>query len=149
MEQRLDGADTSLNTLISDDSTATRMDFLPALTPGIEETLAKNEMTALVHDRLESILPRLNDKERFILEQRLLTDQPVTLREIGTHFGITRERVRQLESRLLEKLRDHLAQEIDDFFPGLDRQRGLICLVNGLSSYFFCSRFLWHGAPAP
>lgn len=64
---------------------------------------------------LESIIPRLNDKEIDILEQRLLADPPATLREIGEKYSITRERVRQLESRLLQKIREHLASEINDF----------------------------------
>jgi RNA polymerase sigma-32 factor len=44
-----------------------------------------------------------------------LSDSPVTLREIGAKYGITRERVRQIEARLLEKLKDHLSKRIEDF----------------------------------
>jgi RNA polymerase sigma-32 factor len=115
MEQRLAGADLSLNAFIGEDSGATRMDFLPALTPGVEETLARDEISLAVRDHLETIIPLLSDKEVDILEHRLLTDQPVTLREIGEKYGITRERVRQLEARLLQKLREHLSREINDF----------------------------------
>ncbi len=91
------------------------MDFLPALGPGIEEHLATSEIADLVQDKLKSILPKLNEKERYILQNRLLTDEPVTLREIGERYNVTRERVRQLEARLLEKLRQHLANDIKDF----------------------------------
>ena len=50
-----------------------------------------------------------------LLDNRILSDSPVTLREIGAKYGITRERVRQIESRLLEKLKDHLSKRIEDF----------------------------------
>ncbi|MDE7065688.1 MAG: RNA polymerase subunit sigma-70, partial [Desulfovibrionaceae bacterium] len=116
MDSRLASTDMSLNMTVGDDSGgATRMDFLPALGPGIEEHLATSEIADLVQDKLKSILPKLNEKERYILQNRLLTDEPVTLREIGERYNVTRERVRQLEARLLEKLRQHLANDIKDF----------------------------------
>lgn len=115
MEQRLGSQDMSLDTTLADDSTTTRLDVLPALQPSIEDTLARNEISETLQGHLESILPKLSDKERDILEMRLLADSPITLREIGERYGITRERVRQLETRLLQKLRTHLAANIDDF----------------------------------
>ncbi len=115
MEQRLGSSDMSLDVPLAADSTATRMDYLPALAPGVEQTLAQNQIAGILREHLEAILPQLNEKEKDILELRLLTDQPVTLREIGEKYGVTRERVRQLEARLLQKLRAHLTKEIDDF----------------------------------
>ncbi|MDR3042988.1 MAG: RNA polymerase factor sigma-32 [Desulfovibrio sp.] len=116
MEQRLDSSDMSLDITVGEDSGgATRMDFLPALGPGIEETLANSEIARMVQDRVQTILPKLSDKEAYILQHRLLSEQPVTLREIGEKYDITRERVRQIEARLLQKLRDHLFKEIRDF----------------------------------
>ncbi|MDL2291226.1 RNA polymerase factor sigma-32 [Desulfovibrio sp. OttesenSCG-928-F20] len=117
MEQRLDASDMSLDAPVSDEdaSGASRMDYLPALGPGIEETLGNSEVSHLVHERLESLVPQLNDKEQYILEHRLLSEEPITLREIGDIFNITRERVRQIEARLLQKVRDHLFKNIKDF----------------------------------
>ncbi|MDL2279925.1 RNA polymerase factor sigma-32, partial [Desulfovibrio sp. OttesenSCG-928-G11] len=117
MEQRLDASDMSLDAPISDEDSggASRMDYLPALGPGIEETLGNSEMAHMVRERLESLAPHLSDKERYILEHRLLSEEPVTLREIGDIFAITRERVRQIEARLLQKVRDHLFKNIKDF----------------------------------
>ncbi len=115
MEQRMGGNDVSLDITLGDDSTTTRLDILPALEPGIEETLARAEISQTLQDHLEDMLDDLSDKERDILEKRLLAEQPVTLREIGEKYGITRERVRQLEARLLLKLRTHLSQNIQDF----------------------------------
>ena len=116
MDQRLASTDMSLNVPVGEDAGgATRMDFLPALGPGIEDTLASNEIADLVRSKLKTILPKLNEKELYILHNRLLTDEPVTLREIGERYNVTRERVRQLEARLLEKIRQHLAVDIKDF----------------------------------
>ena len=116
MDQRLASTDLSLNVQVGEDSGgASRMDFLPALGPGIEDTLASDEIAGLVRSRLKTIMPKLNEKEVYILQNRLLTDEPVTLREIGERYNVTRERVRQLEARLLEKIRQHLTLDIKDF----------------------------------
>ena len=116
MEQRLDGGDMSLDLPVGDEgSSATRMDFLPALGPGVEDALANTELGSILKDHLKTIEPKLNDKELEILHGRLLSEDPVTLREIGEKYDITRERVRQIEARLLQKIRDHLFREIKDF----------------------------------
>jgi RNA polymerase sigma-32 factor len=116
MQQRLDAGDVSLDIPVGDESgSASRMDFLPALGPGIEDSLADSEIAALVRDGIRNIAPSLSEKEAYILEHRLLTDDPVTLREIGERYDVTRERIRQLEARLLSKLRSHLSSEIKDF----------------------------------
>jgi RNA polymerase sigma-32 factor len=115
MEQRLSSGDMSLDAKVGEDSDTSRMDFLPSLAPGIEETLEDTQISRILLDNLKAIEPKLNEKERRILHQRLLSDSPVTLREIGEHFGVTRERVRQIEARLLTKIREHLAERIDGF----------------------------------
>ena len=116
MQQRLDASDMSLDATVGDDSgNATRMDFLPALGPGVEESLAGQEIAQLLQNKIRDILPSLSEKEAYILEHRLLTDDPVTLREIGERYAVTRERVRQLEARLLQKLKAHLSSDIEDF----------------------------------
>jgi RNA polymerase sigma-32 factor len=115
MDQRLSKSDMSLDVSLGDDFSATRLDFLPAVGPGIEERLADKEMAELLQEHIAEMMPDLNDKERDILENRLLSDSPITLREIGEKYDITRERVRQIEARLLTKIKDHLAARIEDF----------------------------------
>ena len=117
MDQRLAASDMSLNIPVGEEggNAATRMDFLPALGPGVEDSLASNEMADILRERIAEILPSLSEKEQFILQNRLLTDEPVTFREIGERYNVTRERVRQLEARLLEKIRKHIALEVKDF----------------------------------
>ena len=116
MQQRLDAGDVSLDIPVGDENgSASRLDFLPALGPGIEDSYADSEIAELVRDGIRELMPSLSEKEAYILEHRLLTDDPVTLREIGERYNVTRERIRQLEARLLTKLRTHLGSEIKDF----------------------------------
>jgi len=116
MEQRLDSTDLSLDAPLGDDNgSQSRMDALPSSEEDIENAIANSQISQLVRDRLETLMPLLSDKEQFILQNRLLTDDPVTLREIGDKFSVTRERVRQIEARLLQKVREHLETNISDF----------------------------------
>ncbi|MFP4314922.1 MAG: sigma-70 family RNA polymerase sigma factor [Desulfovibrionales bacterium] len=115
MGQRLGQQDMSLDATITDESGATKLDFIPALEAGVEEQLAQGEIQEALQAQIKIILPTLNEKEKDILTSRLLSDSPLTLREIGEKYGITRERVRQIEARLLQKLREHLTDSIKDF----------------------------------
>lgn len=117
MQQRLDTSDLSLDTPVNNDDTSgsAKLDFIPALTAGVENSIASEELSELVRYSLKDLLPELSDKELFILEHRLLTDDPVTLREIGEKYHVSRERIRQLEARLLTKLKNHLGSKIKDF----------------------------------
>ena len=101
MDQRLSKNDMSLNAPLGEDSDATKMDFLPSLGPGVEESIANGQIVNLLLDNIKTIRPTLNEKELAILDDRLLSEAPITLREIGERFGVTRERVRQIEARLL------------------------------------------------
>lgn len=115
MDQRLSKNDMSLNTPLGEDSDATKMDFLPSLGPGVEDTIASDQIVDLLLENVKAIRPTLNEKELAILDDRLLSEDPITLREIGEHFGVTRERVRQIEARLLVKIREHMTDKVKDF----------------------------------
>lgn len=115
MSMRMGQHDLSLDSPFSDESATTRLDMLPALEASVEDKLAREEISSSLQEHIKSIVPTLNEKELAILNQRLLSPAPVTLREIGDEFNITRERVRQIESRLLQKLRTHLSDSISDF----------------------------------
>ena len=107
MSQRLSGRDLSLSQPLDNSgaSAATLLDFEATEDPLVDETLGLKEELAVLKENLEKIRGDLSTKETYILETRLLADEPLTLQEIGEHFGITREAVRQLEARLIGKIR--------------------------------------------
>ena len=89
--------------------------ILNLIMTNIRTVIGSMEIAELLQSKIRDILPSLSEKEAYILEHRLLTDDPVTLREIGERYNVTRERVRQLEARLLQKLKTHLSTDIQDF----------------------------------
>lgn len=103
MEQRLSG-DSSLNTTLSADSNTNRQDMLVDNQESIEERLGNYQDLALKKRLLMEALATLSEREREIIRQRFLTDTPDTLENLGAHFGISRERVRQIETKAFEKM---------------------------------------------
>ena len=115
MGQRLGQYDLSLDMPYTDDSEMTPMNFIPAIGQGVEEILLQEETADILNQNIKELMHKLNDKEKAIIEMRLLAESPVTLREIGEKYGITRERVRQIEARLLEKIKTHIKGNVSDF----------------------------------
>lgn len=70
-----------------------------------DEIVGFKEELNLLRNKLEEIRPELNNRELYVLEKRILSDEPVTLQQIGSRYGITREAARQMEARLIEKIR--------------------------------------------
>jgi RNA polymerase sigma-32 factor len=116
MAQRMEGRDLSLDAPMGEDGGASHVDFVPAQEPGADAELSGAEEQSMVSGRVGAALGRLDRRERFIIERRVMSEQPMTLKELGEHFGFSRERARQLEIRAKEKLREELralAIEID------------------------------------
>jgi RNA polymerase sigma-32 factor len=109
MELRLDGRDLSLDAPVGDDGDQSHLDFVASAGPGQEHELSTAEETKMVSGRVVEALARLDQRERYIIEQRVMSDRPLTLKELGEHFGFSRERARQLEIRAKEKLKQELA----------------------------------------
>lgn len=111
MQKRLSGRDVSLNQPIDSEgnSVSSLLDFSPSEDEPVDEALGHLEEISVLRENIEKIRDTLNEKETFILEKRLLADEPMTLQEIGEHYGVTREAVRQLEARLIGKIRKAVA----------------------------------------
>ena len=107
MDRRLASPDVSLNAPRSreEGESAEFMETLIDESPGPEAIAAESEETARRRDLLARALQTLPDRERHILSERQLSEQPKTLEELGTVYGISRERVRQLEVRAFERLK--------------------------------------------
>lgn len=114
MDQRLDGWEVSLDAPIKEGSDNERMEFVATQAPSAETQVAKKEMEAIVHERLESFKKELSERERYILENRIFSDSPATLQEIGERYGITRERVRQIENNMIKMMKTHFQRVIPD-----------------------------------
>ncbi len=105
MAARLKAHDFSLDDLISDTSRESFADTLRDESPDQETTLGDLQEKMDLKIWAENALKTLNDREQYIVERRLLSDSPLTLKELGKHFGITRERARQIERAALKKLK--------------------------------------------
>lgn len=113
MAARLKAHDLSLDDLIGDQSRDSFADTLKDERPDQEETLSDYEAQQDLRMWAVNALETLNPREKYIVEQRILAEDPVTLKELGKHFGITRERARQIERSALEKLRgNYLRSEL-------------------------------------
>lgn len=102
MDMRLNG-DVSLNTPVYDDGYAERQDFLTD-EGNIESEIAERQETTLRRTLLTQAMNALSDREKIVVQARRLSENPETLDELGERLGISRERVRQIENRAVEKL---------------------------------------------
>jgi RNA polymerase sigma-32 factor len=108
MEMRLSARDFSLDVELDEGARQTHLDLLKSDGETQEDELAEHEEKALVRGKVAQAMQSLNEKERYIVENRLMTDEPKTLHEIGEHFHISRERARQIEGNVLRKIRTAL-----------------------------------------
>ena len=108
MEVAMAGRDFSLDTTLTDESGTSHLDLLADENASQEEYVAQLEEHQVVREKLAEVAADSNEKEQYIIEHRLLDEEPMSLQEIGTHFGVSRERIRQLESRVMGKLKASL-----------------------------------------
>jgi RNA polymerase sigma-32 factor len=115
MDQRLDGWDVSLDAPLKDDSDAGRIEFLSSEVESTEDQVAKKEIETLLHNKIDEFKKTMTERELEIFEQRIFADNPATLQDIGDRYGISRERVRQVEKNIIKKLRTFFKQDMPDF----------------------------------
>ncbi|MBI2082610.1 MAG: RNA polymerase sigma factor RpoH [Deltaproteobacteria bacterium] len=116
MEARLRARDASLDQPIGKDGSATRLDFV-ATEANQEDQLVRAEESALVKSSVQKALTTLSDRERFIVENRLMSDEPITLQEVGDRYKISRERARQIEEAALKKIKNALGPRLRSLTP--------------------------------
>ena len=117
MAKRLSSRDVSLDKPAnSEDENATPLSNLLKKEDGslpLDEQLALEEQLTLLMNAVDSLRASLNEKETILLEERVLSDEPLTLQEIGDKYGITREAVRQTEARLMKKIKEAMLGKIE------------------------------------
>ena len=111
MDQRMGSKDLSLDAEIKSDTNLSHMDFLADDEENQEELITKVEEEKRVKSGMVDALKTLKDRERYIVENRILADKPLTLEELGTKYKISRERVRQIENAALKKMKSILKEK--------------------------------------
>jgi RNA polymerase sigma-32 factor len=109
MEQRMAARDLSLDAPFDEGKELTHLDLLQEESPNQEEMLAHEQEKEAREREVQKALKRLNEKEVFIIKNRVMSDEPLTLQEIGTQLKLSRERVRQIESEALKKLKKEMS----------------------------------------
>jgi len=104
MDLRMGSRDVSLNEIINDESSNSHIDFLAYEGDNQEVSLIKNEEKSLVKRDIAGALANLNERESYIILNRVMADDPKTLQEIGEKYNISRERARQIEKQALKKM---------------------------------------------
>ena len=108
----MQGRDMSLDQpLTKDENSLTMSETLSDEAPNAEDQMISNNIQTKVRERLDTVYEDLSPRERYILENRLMSDSPITLEAAGHEFGVTRERVRQIEERLKGKLRKQISSD--------------------------------------
>ncbi len=113
MEKRLAAPEASLDAPVpgDEDGARTRLDFVPSEDARPDQAVAESEFSTLLKSKLEIFAGTLDGREATIFRERWLTESPLTLQEIGDRYGVSRERARQLEKRVLDRLRKYLEAE--------------------------------------
>jgi len=112
MEQRMSSRDLSLDAPLDEDHELTHLDLLQGDSLNQEEALAQQQEKKIRERDIQSALKRLNEKEVYVIKNRIMADSPLTLREIGNHLKLSRERVRQIEGEALKKLKKEISPSI-------------------------------------
>jgi RNA polymerase sigma-32 factor len=119
MSMRLSSGDLSLEAKRGEDGDFTLLDTIPALEPDTESRVADAQARSIYREKLSDFVDTLADRDRKIFTMRWMKDDPLTLQVVGEQLGISRERVRQLEARIIKNLRAFLEEEglsASDFF---------------------------------
>jgi len=105
MEQRMSSRDLSLDTPFDEGQELTHLELLKEDSPNQEEAIAQEEEKRVREREVQNAMKRLNEKEAYVIKNRIMADEPLTLQQIGNTLKLSRERVRQIESEALKKLK--------------------------------------------
>jgi RNA polymerase sigma-32 factor len=105
MEQRMAARDLSLDAPFDEGQELTHLDLLKEDSLNQEEAFAQEEEKKIREREVQNAMKRLSEKEVYVIKNRIMADEPLTLQQIGDHLKLSRERVRQIESEALKKLK--------------------------------------------
>jgi RNA polymerase sigma-32 factor len=113
MEQRMAARDLSLDAPFDEGQELTHLDLLKEESPNQEEAIAQEEEKRIREREVQHAMKRLNEKEVYVIKNRVMADEPLTLQQIGDHLKLSRERVRQIESEALKKLKREFSTRLE------------------------------------
>lgn len=115
MDQRLGSREMSLDEPLKKEETETTLlDLIPSHEPAVDDRLADEEISTLFREKIAEFSRTMNERDLDILKSRILAESPKSLSEIGKVYGISKERVRQLEENIIKRLKKYLQEEIKD-----------------------------------
>jgi RNA polymerase sigma-32 factor len=113
MEQRMAARDLSLDAPFDEGQELTHLDLLKEDSLNQEEAFAQEEEKRIREHDVQGAMKRLNEKEVYVIKNRIMADEPLTLQQIGDHLKLSRERVRQIESEALKKLKKEFSTQLE------------------------------------
>ena len=113
MEQRMAARDLSLDAPFDEGQELTHLDLLKEESPNQEEAFSQEEEKKVREREVQHAMKRLNEKEVYVIKNRIMSDEPLTLQQIGDHLKLSRERVRQIESEALKKLKKEFSTRLE------------------------------------
>ncbi len=115
MDQRLGSWELSLDQPLTDDSEGTFYDLFPSSQPAVDEQIEDNQLRVIFRKKLGEFAKTLNEREEDILRNRLLSETPLTLEELGKKYSISKERARQVEAKIIKHLQTFMKKQLKDF----------------------------------
>ena len=115
MDQRINGWDVSLDAPLTEDTSTARVEFLKLPSDSMEDKISQEELQAILRQHIAKFRKEMDPRELHIFNQRIFAEDPQTLAEIGKQFGISRERVRQIQKGIIAKLKDSFKQSLPDY----------------------------------
>jgi len=113
MEQRMAARDLSLDAPFDEGQELTHLDLLKEDSPNQEESLAQEEEKKIREHEVQNAMKRLSEKEVYVIQNRIMAEDPLTLQQIGDHLKLSRERVRQIEGEALKKLKKEFSTQLE------------------------------------
>ncbi len=115
MDQRINAWDVSLDAPLTDDADTARIEFMKTAAEPLEEKISKKEIKVILHQGITAFRKEMNQRELDIFDQRIFAEDPKTLAEIGKQYGISRERVRQIQKNIIAKMKDSFRHTLPDY----------------------------------
>jgi len=124
MDQRINSWDVSLDAPLTDDTDTARIEFLKTSSEPLDDRISKKEFKTILHRHIAEFKKELNRRELDIFNRRIFAENPETLAKIGKRYGISRERVRQIQKNIIAKMKSSFEHSLPDY--ALYRESSLV-----------------------